>query len=168
MSTEQKNKMESSELLQLVSFKIGVEEFGIDILKVNEIIRMIAITKVPNAPSFVDGVVNLRGRVIPVINLRLKLSLPRKEYDKNSRIIVVELNDKTIGFIVDEVSEVLRIPINITEKPPEMIAGINASFITAIGKLEDRLLILLDLEKILGDGENVELKKMTDNLSKNN
>jgi len=166
MSTEQKSKVESSELLQLVSFKIGAEEFGIDILKVNEIIRMMSITKVPNAPSFVDGVVNLRGRVIPVINLRAKLILPRKEYDRNSRIIVVELNTKTIGFIVDEVSEVLRIPVNITEKPPEMVSGINAAYITAIGKLEDRLLILLDLERILGEDEGAELNKMADSLEK--
>jgi len=161
---EQKSKFETTELLQLVSFKIGAEEFGIDILKVNEINRMMSLTKVPNAPSFVDGVVNLRGRVIPVINLRTKLSLPKKEYDRNSRIIVVELENRTIGFIVDEVSEVLRIPVNITEKPPEMVSGVNAAFITAIGKLEDRLLILLDLEKVLADGENVELKKMTDSL----
>jgi len=161
---ERNTKFETSELLQLVSFKIGAEEFGIDILKVNEINRMMTLTKVPNAPSFVDGVVNLRGRVIPVINLRTKLALPKKEYDRNSRIIVVELENKTIGFIVDEVSEVLRIPVNITEKPPEMVSGINASFITAIGKLEDRLLILLDLEKVLAEGENIELKKMTDSL----
>lgn len=161
---DQNTKYETSELLQLVSFKIGAEEFGIDILKVNEINRMMTLTKVPNAPSFVDGVVNLRGRVIPVINLRTKLSLPRKEYDRNSRIIVVELEGRTIGFIVDEVSEVLRIPKNITEKPPEMVSGINAAFITAIGKLEDRLLILLDLERVLGEGEEVELKKMAESL----
>ncbi len=161
---ERNAKFETSELLQLVSFKIGAEEFGIDILKVNEINRMMTLTKVPNAPSFVDGVVNLRGRVIPVINLRSKLSLPKKEYDRNSRIIVVELEGKTIGFIVDEVSEVLRIPVSITEKPPEMVSGVNAAFITAIGKLEDRLLILLDLERILAEGESVELKKMTDTL----
>ena len=161
---EHNTKFETSELLQLVSFKIGAEEFGIDILKVNEINRMMTLTKVPNAPKFVDGVVNLRGRIIPVINLRTKLSLPRKEYDRNSRIIVVELAGKTIGFIVDEVSEVLRIPVSITEKPPEMVSGVNAAFIKAIGKLEDRLLILLDLEKILADGEDLELKRMTDNL----
>lgn len=161
---ERNTKIETSELLQLVSFKIGAEEFGIDILKVNEINRMMTLTKVPNAPSFVDGVVNLRGRVIPVINLRSKLALPRKEYDRNSRIIVVELEGRTIGFIVDEVSEVLRIPVSITEKPPEMVSGVNAAFITAIGKLEDRLLILLDLEKILAEDEGKELKKMADNL----
>jgi purine-binding chemotaxis protein CheW len=160
MENNNSNQQEKSELLQLVSFKIGEEEFGIDILKVQEINRMMNITKVPNAPSFVDGIVNLRGRVIPVINLRAKLKLPRKEFDRNSRIIVVELKGKVTGFIVDEVSEVLRIPYNITEKPPEMVGGINSDFITAIGKLEDRLLILLDLDKILSNDETDSLRKV--------
>ena len=165
MATQENVKVETSELLQLVSFKIADEEFGIDILKVHEINRMMNITKVPNAPHYVDGVVNLRGRVIPVINLRTKLAMERKEYDRNSRIIVVELGGKTIGFIVDEVSEVLRIPMNITEKPPEMVSGINSAFITAIGKLEDRLLILLDLEKVLTESDEAALTKMAANLS---
>ena len=164
MATQENVKVETSELLQLVSFKIADEEFGIDILKVHEINRMMNITKVPNAPHYVDGVVNLRGRVIPVINLRTKLAMERKEYDRNSRIIVVELGGKTIGFIVDEVSEVLRIPMNITEKPPEMVSGINSAFITAIGKLEDRLLILLDLEKVLTESDEAALNKMAASL----
>jgi len=139
-------KNESNELLQLVSFKISNEEFGVDILCVQEINRMLQITKMPNTPEFIEGVINLRGRVIPVLDLRIKLGMPRKEHDKNTRIIVVELKGKTIGFIVDEVSEVLRIPKSITEAPPEMVGGVNSDFITSIGKLEDRLLILLDLE----------------------
>jgi len=142
-------KNESNELLQLVSFKISNEEFGVDILCVQEINRMLQITKMPNTPEFIEGVINLRGRVIPVLDLRIKLGMPRKEHDKNTRIIVVELKGKTIGFIVDEVSEVLRIPKSITEAPPEMVGGVNSDFITSIGKLDDRLLILLDLEKIL-------------------
>ena len=142
---EQKN--DSSELLQLVSFIIGNEEFAVDILYVQEINRMIQITKVPNAPDFVDGVINLRGRVIPVIDLRCKLGMSKKEHDKNTRIIVVEVGGRTVGFIVDAVNEVLRIPKNITEAPPELVSGVNAEFIKAVGKLEDRLLILLDLEK---------------------
>ena len=154
--TESKN--EAAELLQLVSFKIGREEFGIDILKVHEINRMLELTQVPNAPDFVAGIVNLRGRIIPVINLRKKLNLPDKNYDNNSRIVVVELGGKITGFIVDEVSEVLRIPSSITEQPPEMVAGINSKFITAIGKLEDRLLILLDLDQILSNEETEGLK----------
>jgi purine-binding chemotaxis protein CheW len=148
---------EKQELLQLVSFNIGSEEFGIDILKVQEIIRLITITKVPNSPAFVEGVVNLRGRVIPVIDLRIKLGLARKEHNNNTRIIVVDINDTTIGFIVDAVNEVLRIPANITEPPPQIVAGIDSDFITAVGKLEDRLLILLDLEKILVSKELEEL-----------
>jgi purine-binding chemotaxis protein CheW len=137
------------ELLQLVSFKIGEEEFGVDILKVQEINRMIAVTRVPNAPNYVEGVINLRGKVIPVVDLRTRLGLARKEHDKNTRIIVVELSGKVIGFVVDAVSEVLRIPKSVTEPPPDVVNGMNADYITAVGKLEDRLLTLLDLDKIL-------------------
>jgi purine-binding chemotaxis protein CheW len=150
----------SSEILQLVSFRIGNEEFGVDILQVREINRMTEITRVPNAPEFIEGVINLRGKVIPVVDLRRKLEMPSIEHDKNTRIIVVELKSKTIGFIVDAVREVLRIPASITEPPPSMVAGINAEFITAVGKLEDRLLILLDLEKTLSLNEKESLEAL--------
>jgi purine-binding chemotaxis protein CheW len=152
MSTEEKEKNQASdELLQLVSFEIGSEEFGVDILKVQEIIRTLEVTRVPNAPEYVDGVINLRGKVIPIIDIRRRFGMERKPQDKNTRIIVVELTGRTIGFIVDAVSEVLRIPKSVTEPPPSIVAGINAEYITAVGKLEDRLLILLDLERILFD-----------------
>lgn len=145
----------NNELLQLVSFGIGTEEFGVDILKVQEIIRMINITSVPNSPEFVEGVINLRGRVIPVIDLRIRLGMPKLEYGRDTRIVVVEINGKTMGFIVDSVSEVLRIPRSITEPPPPLTTGIDAEYITAIGKLENRLIILLDLEKVLREEEKV-------------
>lgn len=148
------------EILQLVSFKIGNEEFGVNILKVQEIIRMIEITQMPNSPEFVDGVINLRGRVIPVISLRKKLGLQRIEHDRNSRTIVVEICGRTVGFIVDSVSEVLRIPVNITEAPPAIAAGINSDYITSIARLEDRLLILLDLEKALLGEEKEQLQEL--------
>jgi purine-binding chemotaxis protein CheW len=150
------------ELLQLVSFNIGDEEFGVDILKVQEINRMVEVTRVPNAPDYVEGVINLRGKVIPIIDLRKRLGLTQKNSDKDTRIIVVELNQKVIGFIVDSVSEVLRINKSITEPPPRMVAGIESDYITAIGKLEDRLLILLDLEKILTGGEKEKLVKIAE------
>lgn len=153
MAKTEEQKKEQKELLQLVSFKIGDEEFGVDILSVQEINRMSQITKVPNTPDFIEGVINLRGRIIPVIDLRVKLGMARKEHGKNTRIVVVELKGQTIGFIVDEVSEVLRIPKDITEAPPEMVGGVRGDYITSIGKLEDRLLILLDLEKILSTEE---------------
>ncbi len=158
MSSNPENKNESTELLQLVSFKIANEEFGIDILNVQEINKMTQVTKVPNSPEFVEGVINLRGRVIPVVNLRVKMDLPNREYDKDTRIIVVDLSGKTVGFLVDSVSEVLRIPRNIMEPPPSIVAGINSNYITAVGKLEDRLLILLDLDKILHQDEKEVLE----------
>jgi purine-binding chemotaxis protein CheW len=158
MSSNSENKNESTELLQLVSFKIANEEFGIDILNVQEINKMTQVTKVPNSPEFVEGVINLRGRVIPVVNLRVKMDLPNREYDKDTRIIVVDLTGKTVGFLVDSVSEVLRIPRNIMEPPPSIVAGINSNYITAVGKLEDRLLILLDLDKILHQEEKAVLE----------
>ncbi len=149
MPEVEEQKKESSELLQLVSFMIGNEEFGVNILYVQEINRMLQITKVPNATYFVDGVVNLRGRVIPVIDLRVRLGFERKEHDKNTRIIVVETVGKTVGFIVDAVKEVLRIPKSITEAPPEIVAGTTSEFIMAIAKLDDRLITLVDLEEII-------------------
>jgi purine-binding chemotaxis protein CheW len=139
----------SEELLQLVSFNIGEEEFGVDILKVQEINRMLDVTRVPNAPEYVDGVINLRGKVIPIIDLRRRFGMERKEHDKNTRIVVVELSGKVVGFVVDAVSEVLRIPKSVTEPPPPIVAGVEAEYITAVGKLDDRLLILLELEKVL-------------------
>ncbi|HVO75263.1 MAG TPA: chemotaxis protein CheW [Ignavibacteriaceae bacterium] len=159
--TREEQKGQSSELLQLVSFIIGNEEFGVDILFVHEINRMLQITKVPNSPDFVEGVINLRGRVIPVIDLRCKLGMDRKPHDKNTRIIVVEVEGKTVGFIVDAVNEVLRIPKNITEAPPELATGINSEFIKAVGKLDDRLLILLDLEKIISAEQKAQLNAVS-------
>ena len=142
-------KTASNEILQLVSFNIGEEQFGVDILKVQEINRVVNITHVPNSPNYVKGVINLRGKVIPIVDLRTRIGMERKPLDKDTRIIVVELDGKTIGFVVDSVSEVLRIPATITEPPPVMTAGINTTYITSVAKLADRLIILLDLEKVL-------------------
>lgn len=160
MNINKEQKTETAELLQLVTFNIGKEEFGVDILNVQEINRMTHITKVPNAPYYVEGVINLRGRVIPVIDLRLKLKIEKKEYDKNTRIIVVEVDNKTIGFIVDSVNEVLRIQANLTEAPPDMVSGIESEYIKSVGKLEDRLLILIDIQKIIQTNELKKIEKM--------
>ena len=147
-----------SDLLQLTTFSISGEEFGVDILKVQEIIRMMDITKVPNAPYFVEGVINLRGRVIPIIDLRRRFKLPAKAADKDTRIIVIEIGSTTMGFIVDSVSEVLRIPANTVEPPPPVIAGINSEYIKGVGKLENKLLILLELDKLLNTREHSALE----------
>ena len=161
MPEENKMKTDSNELLQLVSFKLGDEEFGVDILSVQEINRMMPITKMPDTPHYVDGIVNLRGRIIPVIDLRTRMGMSRKEHDNHSRIIVVELSYSVVGFIVDRVHEVLRIPTSITEQPPSVVAGIDSDYITAVGKLEDRLLILLDLNKVITSEELQMVEEVT-------
>ena len=150
---EAAQKKQDVELLQLVTFSIGEEEFGVDILKVQEIIRTMEITKVPKAPEFVEGVINLRGKVIPIIDLRKRFGLTAKDHDKNTRIIVIEINNMIVGFVVDSVSEVLRIPANTVEPPPPVVAGLESEYISGVGKLQDRLLILLDLNRLLSKDE---------------
>jgi len=145
MNTASINK----EVLQLVSFNLGQEEYAVDILNVQEINRLVDITSMPNSPFYMEGVINLRGKVIPVINLRKKFGLENREMDSHSRIIVVNVG-KTIGLIVDSVSEVLRLSSDTVEPAPEMIISkCSSEYIKGVGKLEDRLLILLDIEKLL-------------------
>ncbi|MDX9715089.1 MAG: chemotaxis protein CheW [Dissulfurispiraceae bacterium] len=143
-------KGSSEEILQLVTFTLGSEEYAVDILRVQEINRMKEITRVPNSPAYVEGVVNLRGKVIPVVSLRMKFGLPEKENDEQARIMIMEIVGITMGLIVDSVSEVLRIPASIVEPPPPMATSISAEFIKGIAKLEDRLIILLDMDRLIG------------------
>jgi len=136
------------ELLQLVSFHVGEEEFGLDILRVQEIIRNQPLTRVPNLPDYIDGVFNLRGKVIPVIGLRKRLGLTKQPTDKQTRIVVVNLHNQTLGFIVDSVSEVLRIHGHTVEPTPRLGKG-ERDYISGVGKVESRLLLLIDLEQLM-------------------
>ena len=147
------NPRHENELLQLVTFAIADEEFGIDILLVREIIRVMDITKVPNSAPSVEGVINLRGKVIPVMDLRGRFGMESRPHDSHTRIIVVEIRDMTIGFVVDGVSEVLRLRAGTVEPPPPVVAGVESEYIRGVGKLDDRLLILLDLERLLSRRE---------------
>ena len=138
-----------AELLQLVTFNIAEEEFGVDILSVQEIIRLMQITTVPRAPACIEGVINLRGKVIPVIDMRKRFNLPAIERGSRTRIIVMEFGAKIVGFLVDAVSEVLRIPAGTVESAPAVVSGVGSEYIKGVGKLDDRLLILLDLDSLL-------------------
>jgi purine-binding chemotaxis protein CheW len=143
----------SNTILQLVTFTLGSEEYAVDILKVQEINRMKEITRVPNSPIYVEGVINLRGKVIPVVNLRKKFGLVDKDNDEQSRIMIMDIQGITMGLVVDAVSEVLRVPDNIVEPTPPMASNISTEFIKGIAKLEDRLIILLDMDRLLGRAE---------------
>lgn len=148
-------KDETNEM-HLVTFSLG-EEYGVPISQVQEIIRIGNITIVPNSPSYMDGVINLRGRVLPVLNLRRRLKLPAGDLTKASRIIVTEIGTKVIGLLVDSVSHVVRISSNLIESAPEEILEVDTDYITGVGKLKNRIVILLDLEKLL-KRENIEIK----------
>jgi purine-binding chemotaxis protein CheW len=132
-----------------VVFKLENEEYGIDILRVKEIKEMLRITRVPKAPSFVRGVVNLRGEVIPVIDLRKKFNLQQRNDTGSTRIIIVTVDEITVGLIIDTSSEVLEIEKEFIEEPPTAIASIDHSYIYGIGKVGERLIILLDVSKII-------------------
>lgn len=146
---ELKKDLDAKEVLQLVTFRLGKEEFSMDILKVQEIIRHMDLTRVPRTPDFVDGVINLRGRVIPVLDLRKRFGLPEGERTNETRIIVVDVDNRTVGLKVDAVSEVLRLPADTVEAPPSLVTGIESDYIKGVGKLDGRLIILLDVAKIL-------------------
>ena len=141
----------AEKVLQLVTFSLANEEYAVDILNVQEINRITEITKVPNAPEFVEGVVNLRGKVIPVINLRNKFGLPGKEPHNTTRIIIMDIQGVTNGLIVDSVSEVLRIPSDIVEPSPPVASNVSSMFIKGIAKFENRLIILIDIDQLMGD-----------------
>ncbi len=153
---------EDSEQLQLVTFEVGDEEFAIDILTVQEINRMLQITRVPQSDPCVEGVINLRGRIIPVVDLRKRFELEISDHNSDSRIIVVEVRGQVLGFIVDRVNEVLRVDGSIVEAAPALASGSGADYVRGVGKLEDRMLILLDLERLFGASDLVAAQRTTE------
>ncbi len=135
--------------MQLVVFDLASEYYGVDIGDVREIIRMQTVTRVPGAPPFVEGIINLRGQVIPVVDLRKRLELEISEQTADSRIVWVTINEQDVGVIVDAVTEVLRIPVSSIEPPSSMVSSVESDYLRGIAKLESRLIILLDMGKVL-------------------
>jgi purine-binding chemotaxis protein CheW len=150
----------TGQTIQVVSFALGSEEYGVDIAQVQEINRMVTITHVPRAPHFMEGVINLRGQLIPIIDLRTRFGMPRTEHTKNTRIVVTEIGSKRVGMVVDSVSEVLRIPTEQIEDAPDMIAGVETEYIRGVGKMGDRLIIMLDLGRVISGSEKRDLETL--------
>jgi purine-binding chemotaxis protein CheW len=146
---------ESHGTLQLVSFELAKELYGIEITKVREIILITDITQIPQTPHYVKGLINLRSTVIPVIDLRTLFGLPEGERTDESRIMVLQAAGKTIGIMVDAVSEVLRVKKDQIAPPPPTVAALGKEYLTGLVKLEKQLLILLDIDRILGGEEAV-------------
>jgi purine-binding chemotaxis protein CheW len=156
----EREKQGSAELIQIVSFRLASEEYGVDISQVQEIIRMVEITHVPRAPRFMEGVINLRGQLIPIIDLRTRFAMTRAEHTKSTRIIVTEIGTKKVGIIVDSVSEVINIPLEQVEDAPDMIAGVGTEYIQGVGKVGERLIILLDLTMVITGDEKAQLESV--------
>ena len=139
--------------LQIVGLRIGQETYGIPISVVREIVRVPEITAVPNAQKYVEGVINLRGKIISIVDLRKRFGATDVENNKKNRIVVVELERRTVGLIVNSASEVLKIPPSEIEPPSSVFLNGDLDYVTGVGKLNDRLIILLDLNKVLNNGE---------------
>lgn len=153
------NHVTAEQELQLVIFRLAKEEYGLPITKVQEINRLVPITKLPQTPVFMEGIINLRGRIIPVVDLRKRFQLEVSDYNDDSRIIIVEVSGQTVGVIVDAVAEVVRMPAANVEPPPPAFI-LDAKYIQGVGKLEGRLLILLEIDQILTSQETIVLKQL--------
>jgi len=148
---------ESETTRQIVSFRLANEEYGVDIMRVQEIILMGKITKMPEVPDYICGLINLRGHVIPIVDLRKRFGLPAQENTEHTRTIVVNVHDRTIGIVVDAVSEVLRISAEQIEPPPSSVSGVDHNYIRGLVKFDEKLLILLNIEEILSQVDQTKL-----------
>lgn len=150
----------AEERMQLVSFILDNEEYGVEVLKVREIIRMPNITRVPNTPHYVEGVINLRGKVIPIISLRKRFCLDEVEGDSRTRIMVMDMTNELTGFIVDSVAEVIRITSGEIQPAPPVVSGsVDQEYLSGVINREDRLLVLLDLERLFTEEQQLLIGK---------
>lgn len=143
--------------VQIVTFRVGGEEFGLDVFQVHEILRYEPPTAMPRAPEFVEGVLDVRGTLVPVVDLRRRFETPEVRTDDDTRIVVVEHGGERLGLVVDSVTEVLRAPETAISPPPSYIRGLAAEFVRGIVRLGDRLVILMDLDRILTSQERIAL-----------
>lgn len=148
--------------LQQVVFKIDKEEYGVDIMKVNGIEKYQEVVKIPNAPEYVDGIINLRGEVLPIFNLRKKFHLADRPTDEDTKIIVAFTNDMKVGFVVDAVAEIMNIDDSEIEPTPKIITGIERRYIKSVAKVGQRMIILLDIELIVTDEEKLSLGQVVE------
>lgn len=147
---------------QYVIFKLNEEEYGVEISHVQEITEHKTVTSVPNTPSFIEGIINLRGNIVPIVSIKKRFNLPQEKAGADHRVIIINLGSKQVGFVVDDASQVLTMDESQIENAPELITGIDRDYIIGIGKVSEKIIILLDLEKILTEKEKKEIDKMED------
>ena len=154
------NAAGQDELIQLVSFSLDGEEYGVEVLKVREIIRVPVITTMPNSARHIEGIINLRGKVLPIVSMRKRFALRDCENDSHTRIIIMDVDGSQIGFVVDGVSEVIRISGSEIQPSPVLSGGVSQDFITGVFNHGERLLIIMDVERMFTDSESASLSGM--------
>lgn len=146
--------------VQVVTFRIGGSEFGLDVFSVHEIVRHEGVAPLPQAPPFVEGVVDVRGVLFPVVDLRRRFELPASGESEDARIVLAELGGRRLGLVVDQVTEVMRVPEPSISDPPDYVRGIGAEYIRGIARVDGRLIILIDMERVLSSEERIALEEV--------
>ncbi len=159
LQEEKRMQLKMKDFTQVVSFKLADEEYAIEITRVKEIILVEGITRVPQMPEYIEGIINLRGEVVPVIDLRKRFGLKNAELVEETRIVVSRMDKRIVGLIVDSVSQVMKLPNTDIQPPPDTIASIAGEYLTGIGKIEERMIMMLDIEKILSREEKQEVEQ---------
>jgi purine-binding chemotaxis protein CheW len=157
---EDEEQYSEGDISQLVSFTIDDVEYGVDILMVHEILRIPSITRLPNTPEFIKGVINLRGHVIPVVDARKRFGFPVAGITDLTRIIVIQTGERKVGLLVDNVYQVVRVPEGNIDEPSDLIEGVSEYFISGIGRLKDRLIVILNMDNIIFTEEEIEEMNM--------
>lgn len=154
MAAQQENSLNNHAVgREFLTFTLGKEEYGLDILKVQEIRGYDAVTPIANAPAFIKGVINLRGIIVPIVDLRIKFNLGKVEYDQFTVVIILNIGARVVGIVVDGVSDVLTLAADQIKSPPEFSAALDTSYILGLGTVGERMLILVDIEKLMVSSE---------------
>lgn len=148
------------EEIKVIVFALADEEYGVEVEKVKTIERMMPMTRVPKTYDFVKGVINLRGVVVPVIDLRGRFGLPEGDYTDNSRIVIIAVNEMEVGLIVDAANDVIDVDSDLIQDPPEIVGGVRAKYLQGVAKIGERLLVLLNLKEVLNKGEIIKLEEL--------
>lgn len=154
------NNQQSSAMLEVLAFTLGSEEYGLDILNVQEIRGYDAVTKIANAPEFIKGVVNLRGIIVPIIDMRIKLNLGTPTYDQFTVVIILNIANRIVGMVADSVSDVITLNAEQIKPPPEMNVALNTDYLIGLGIIDERMLILVDIDRLMSSSEMGLIEKL--------
>jgi purine-binding chemotaxis protein CheW len=154
------DRQEKTNVWEALAFTLGSEEYGINILKVQEIRGYDAVTRIANAPDFVKGIINLRGVIVPIVDMRIKFNLGMPTYDQFTVVIILNIDNRVVGMVVDSVSDVITLPLEQIKPAPKMGSALNTDYLVGLGTIDERMLILVDIDKLMSSSEMGQIEKM--------